>query len=183
MVAPDLLTTSAQACRDGERLEFDYTAADGTPTQRRSEPYRIVSVGRRWYLVAYDLDRHDWRSFRLDRMTGARSSGVRVAPRRLPAPDAASFVQAGLNQATTMRRVEVVVAAPADVVRERIGRWADIEVLDERRTGVRIHTDSWAWAALALAAVQSDFQVHGPDEFIEYLRGWNATLQRALPVP
>ncbi|WP_295121318.1 YafY family protein [uncultured Leifsonia sp.] len=73
VVDADALTVVAQACRDEERLAFSYTRRDGAASERAVEPHRLVSVGRRWYLVAYDLERHDWRSFRLDRMTTPRS--------------------------------------------------------------------------------------------------------------
>src|SRR3954465_6524928 len=67
-VDPRVLTEVAQACRDTERLAFSYTAADGTRTDRLTEPFRLVALRRRWYLVAYDLRRGDWRSFRRDRV-------------------------------------------------------------------------------------------------------------------
>lgn len=92
-VEPEVLTVVAMACRDSERLEFGYTSADGTRTDRCVEPFRLVPLGRRWYLVAWDPARGDWRMFRLDRVTGPRAAGGRFAPRRLPADDAAAFVR------------------------------------------------------------------------------------------
>src|SRR5437868_10156968 len=67
-VDPDVLTVIAAACRDHERLRFDYTAHSGTVSRRSVEPYRLVNDRRRWYLVAWDTDRHDWRTFRADRI-------------------------------------------------------------------------------------------------------------------
>ncbi|MGH8964439.1 MAG: helix-turn-helix transcriptional regulator, partial [Actinomycetes bacterium] len=98
-VDADLLTVLAQACRDAERVMFGYTSASGDVTSREVEPLRLVSLGRRWYLVAYDLLRHDWRSFRLDRVVdgGARRTGARFRPRELPAEDAAAFVRSGID--------------------------------------------------------------------------------------
>src|SRR5215213_2450602 len=75
-VDPGVLTTVAQACRDTVRLRFAYTAADGTASDREVEPARLALLGRRWYLVAYDLGRHDWRSFRLDRLGPAEATGA-----------------------------------------------------------------------------------------------------------
>src|SRR5918998_829831 len=89
-VDPGVLTAVAQAGRDTERLEFGYTAAGGEHPGRHVEPVRLVSLGRRWYLVAYDLTRHDWRSFRVDRVSGPRTTGARYLPRTLPAEDAAA---------------------------------------------------------------------------------------------
>ena len=124
---PGALTAVAQACRDAERLGFGYAAADGTRTDRHVEPHRLVPLGRRWYLVAYDLDRHDWRSFRLDRLDAPRATGARFRPRDLPADDAAAFVRAGLRNLPTSYEVEVLVDAPADAVRARVGRWVSVE--------------------------------------------------------
>lgn len=84
--------------RDTERLEFTYTAASGEPTARQVEPHRLVALGRRWYLVAYDLTRHDWRSFRLDRLQEPRSMKTWFRPRQLPADDTATFVRAGYRE-------------------------------------------------------------------------------------
>src|SRR5438067_2425153 len=104
-----LLTAVAQACRDEERLRFWYTAHSGEQLPRHVEPHRLVSLGRRWYLVAYDLLRQDWRSFRLDRVEHLRSTGARFVPRTLPAKDAAAFVRAGIrNSATTSYSVEAL---------------------------------------------------------------------------
>jgi predicted DNA-binding transcriptional regulator YafY len=179
VVDPDLLTTLAQACRDGERVEFSYVAADSAQTSRRAEPHRLVSVGRRWYLVAYDLDRHDWRSFRLDRVNAGRTTGTRFATRTLPATDAAEFVRAGLNQASSSYVVDAIVAAPSEIVGERIGRWAQVEAVDERSSRVTIHCDGFEWAAIALAATQADFRIESPAEFADYVADWGARFQRA----
>src|SRR5215469_2165577 len=84
-VDPAVLTSVAVACRDSERLRFGYTAADGRETDRHVEPHRLVLLARRWYLVCYDLDRQDWRSFRLDRLAGPSGTGARFRPRELPA--------------------------------------------------------------------------------------------------
>src|SRR5205823_6914760 len=117
-VDPAALTTLAQACSDEERLRFTYTAQSGEQTLRHVEPHRLVSLGRRWYLVAYDLARQDWRSFRLDRLELPRNTGARFAPRPLPAKDAAAFVRAGIaNIPGLSHSVEVLIHAPAATVR------------------------------------------------------------------
>ena len=97
MVDPTTLTVLAQACRDDERARFTYRPRDGEPSERFVEPHRLVSLGRRWYLVAYDLDRGDWRSFRVDRISAPMTTGARFRQRDLPAEDAAAFVQAGIR--------------------------------------------------------------------------------------
>jgi predicted DNA-binding transcriptional regulator YafY len=178
-VDPDVLTAVAQACRDSVRLDFAYSAADGTASQRRAEPHRLVSVGRRWYVVAYDLTRHDWRSFRLDRMSRPRP-GAPFAPRRLPADDAAEFVRAGLARAPQTHTVQATIAASADAVRKRIGRWAEVTADGEDRCSVTIRADSLEWPMLALVSTGADFQVSGSAEFGDYLRGLAARFERAI---
>src|SRR6478736_6561097 len=132
-VDPEVLTTLALACRDTERIRFSYTAADGQHTGRHVEPHRLVLLGRRWYLVGYDLDRPGWRSYRLDRLTGPDGTGARFRPRELPAADAAAFVRAGVQSTRTGYDIEVIIEAPASVVRERIGRWSSAAEIDGGR--------------------------------------------------
>ena len=169
-VDPGALTAAALACRDAERVAFGYVAADGTRSERSVEPHRLVSLGRRWYLVGYDLDRGDWRVFRMDRTDGLRGTGARFAPRRLPAEDAAAYVRARIGAATVQYDVEAVVAAPAVDVRRGIGRWARIEELPGDRCRVRMEADDLGWPALALAMTGAPFAEVSPPELIEHLR-------------
>jgi predicted DNA-binding transcriptional regulator YafY len=177
---PAALIAVAQACRDTERLEFAYTARGGDRTERHVEPHRLVPVGRRWYLVAYDLGRHDWRSFRVDRLTGPRITGVRFRPRTLPAADAAEFVRAGLQSSpASSYTVEVRVQAPVAVVQGRIGRWATAEPLDAEHCLLRMTADSLDWPAMALGSIGAEFEVLAPPELVEYVREWGARFGRA----
>src|SRR6201996_151692 len=114
-ISPDVLASAALACRDSERIRFGYGAASGERTERHVEPHRLVALDRRWYLVAYDLTRNDWRSFPLDRVTGVpRPTGARFRPRTLPAADAAEFVRRNIATAPgTGWQVTAVVEAPA----------------------------------------------------------------------
>jgi predicted DNA-binding transcriptional regulator YafY len=178
-IDPEVLTTVAQACRDTERLAFTYTAADGARSDRLTEPFRLVALGRRWYLVAYDLDRGDWRSFRLDRLADPRATGARFAPRRLPADDAATFVRAGIGSRTPVHHVEVLVDAPADDVAARIGRWSTVEDAGDGRCRVLMEADDLSWPALALGAVGAGFTVVSPPELVELLGEWGGRFTRA----
>jgi len=87
------LLAAAQACREVARVAFGYTSRGGARTDREVEPHCLVLLGRCWYLVAWDLTRHDWRTFRIDRMEPPRRSGRHFAPRRFPAPDAGAYVR------------------------------------------------------------------------------------------
>ncbi|MGI9003425.1 MAG: helix-turn-helix transcriptional regulator [Pseudonocardia sp.] len=178
-VAPEVLTTVAQACRDTERLRFTYTARGGEQTTRHVEPHRLVSLGRRWYLVAYDLTRHDWRSFRLDRLGEPRPTTARFRPRELPATDAAAFVRAGIDNIPASYTVEALVNAPAAAVRDKIGQRVAVEEVDDRRCLLRMTTDSLDWPAMALGAVGADFEVLSPPELADHLREWGARFSRA----
>lgn len=122
-VDPDVLMTLARACRDEVEAGFDYPSKSADPSQgevrrRRVEPYRLVASDRRWYLLAYDLDREDWRSFRVDRMTEASARTFRFRPRE--APDAATYVQEGVAGRVDAHQARFLVHAPADTVRARI---------------------------------------------------------------
>jgi predicted DNA-binding transcriptional regulator YafY len=178
-VDPQALTTIAQACRDSERVQFDYTAASGAQQRRHLEPHRMVSLGRRWYLVGYDLERHDWRTFRLDRLRGLEPTGARFAPRTLPAPDAATFVRQGLKQVPSAYSVEALIHAPADSVRDRVGRWASIEDAGGGTCLMRMRTDSFDWPAMVLGNLGAEFSVLGPPEMRDYLAEWTARFTRA----
>jgi len=174
-----ILTTVAQACRDAELLAFEYIAADQERTGRRVEPHRLVSLGRNWYLVAYDLGRSDWRTFRLDRLAEPRTTGARFEPRALPADDATAFVRAGIAQAPRPFTVDAVVSASTDEVRRRIGQWASVSDDGGETCHVQIRTESLDWAILALGATEADFIVRHPPELVEHLRNWAARFTRA----
>lgn len=178
-VDPAMLTTVALACRDSERLRFSYTAAGGARTDRHVEPHRLVRLGGRWYLVAYDLTRHDWRSFRLDRLTTPNGTGARFRPRALPAADAAEFVRAGLDSLPRPYRVEVLVDAAAGTVRDRIGRWCTVEETGAGHCRVRMTTDSLDWPIMALGVLDADFEIVEPPELLDQIHSWGARFSRA----
>ncbi|MDQ0378490.1 helix-turn-helix transcriptional regulator [Amycolatopsis thermophila] len=178
-VDPGVLTALALACRDTERLRFAYTDAAGRKTDRHVEPLRLVSLGRQWYLVAYDLARHDWRSFRADRVSKPETTGARFRPRELPAADAAEFVREGLGALPRPHEVEVVVAVPAAVARKQIGRWATIEPVDDERCRLRMTVASLDWPALALGGLGAEFEVVRPQELRDLLREWADRFGRA----
>ena len=178
-VDPGVLTEIAVACRDTERLRFGYTAANGRQTARHVEPHRLVSLGRRWYLVGYDLDRHDWRSYRVDRLARPEGTGARFRPRELPAADAADFVRAGIGSVSAVYDVEVLIDAPAGAVRERIGRWATVENAGPGRCRIRMTADSLDWPTMALGAVGAGFEVVSPPELADHVRDWGRRFSRA----
>jgi len=138
-----------------------------------------VLLGRRWYLVGYDLDRQGWRSYRLDRLAGPEGTGARFRPRELPAADAAAFVREGVQSTRTGYDIEVIVEAPAEMVRERIGRWASVAEISVSRCRVRMTADALEWPVMGLGMVGADFQVISPPELIDWMRDWGARFSRA----
>ncbi|WGY03382.1 MULTISPECIES: YafY family protein [unclassified Nocardioides] len=162
---PTVLTTLAQACRDDEVVTFAYTAYDGTSTTRRVEPHRLVNLGRRWYLVAHDRERQDWRSFRVDRLADVpATTGQRFRPREIPGGDAAQYVSRGLRNRPQRHHVRIVVQAPAAEVDAVMGRWGEVEPLGAATCRMTMNTDTLDWPVLVLANLDHDFEVEEPAE-------------------
>ena len=94
----------AAACRDSECVRFAYRSREGIDSRREVEPHSLVNVGRRWYVLAWDRDRSDWRTFRVDRLSKPAPTGVRFAARKPPAKDAATYVAQSLSAARIATR-------------------------------------------------------------------------------
>jgi predicted DNA-binding transcriptional regulator YafY len=182
-VDPRDLTLIAAACRDTERIRFAYRRRDGTDTRREAEPYSLVNLGRRWYLVAWDCGREDWRTFRVDRLARPASTGVRFAPRKLPARDAAAYVERSITAAPHRYEACVTLAISADELRRRgTSLWgATLEPLDERSCVYRAGDDDLGWLAIRIAMLGVDFVVDEPPELAEHFRVLAARLERAAP--
>ncbi len=114
----EALTTIARACRNRERLEFGYRDRGGQLTARRTEPHRLVQAGYRWYLVARDTDRDDWRTFRADRIEAPRLTGARFVP--VDPPDAAAFVARAVTTAPYRYQARILIHAPAGMIAEHV---------------------------------------------------------------
>jgi predicted DNA-binding transcriptional regulator YafY len=179
-VDPAHLTALAAAIGNRERVRLRYTAAHGAESRRHVEPHRLVPAGRRWYLVAYDLDRDGWRIFRVDRIESPQPTGARVTPRELPAPDAAAYVTEKMYSLAPVHSAVATLHAPIDEVRGRIGDGqGDLEPIDAGSCRLRSHTDTLEWLAFALLRLGCDFEVHEPPELREYLRALGTRALRA----
>jgi predicted DNA-binding transcriptional regulator YafY len=178
-VDADVLATLAQACRDDERVRFGYRTRAGEAMERSVEPHRLVSVGRRWYLVGWDLTRHDWRSFRLDRMGDAATTGVRFRQRELPGGDAAEFVKSGLRNVPQRHHVSVRIHTEPDAVRRQVGRWGEVEDLGEHEARLTMEVDDLSWPMFVLAGLGAEFEIEGPDELVERTAAVAALFSRA----
>jgi predicted DNA-binding transcriptional regulator YafY len=179
-VDPQHLTVIAAACRDAERLRFAYRRRDGTESRREVEPHGLVNLGWRWYLVAWDRGREDWRSFRVDRLERPASTGVRFTERPLPATDAAAFVRSSITGAPSRYEAVVVLHAPADRLAGRVhARWGTLEPLDDTSCELRTGDDDLGWLAMRIAMLGVDFEVREPPELLDHLRALAERLARA----
>ncbi|QES48714.1 transcriptional regulator [Streptomyces venezuelae] len=176
-IDPRTLTVMAGAVAGQERLRFAYRAGDGAESRRLVEPYRLVSTGRRWYLVAYDLERADWRTFRVDRVAQPFPTGVRFTARELPMGDAVTFVRQNMLGGTAYR-AEVVFAAAPDEVPD----WLGTPEPDAASGGCRVRfetTDAPEWVAARLALTGLDFTVREPAALVRSAAVLGAALTRA----
>ena len=121
-VDPQHLTVLATACRDSERVRFTYRGRERPESRREVEPHSLVNLGRRWYLLAWDGQREDWRTFRLDRLSRPASTGVRFEPREPPARDLAAYVAESISSALHRYEARVTVHLPAAELRKRSRR-------------------------------------------------------------
>lgn len=159
-VDPRTLTVIASAVAGPERLRFAYRAREGTESRRLVEPYRLVSTGSRWYLVAYDMEREDWRTFRVDRISEALATGARFAPRAMPM-DAVAFVRRGLRGGETYW-VDVTFAVGVGDLPQWLREVAEPGPVPG---GCRVRFESGdapEWTAARLALTGAPFTVHGP---------------------
>jgi predicted DNA-binding transcriptional regulator YafY len=180
-VDPQQLTTIAAACRDCERLRFDYRSRDGTATRREVEPHGLVNRGRRWYLAAWDRRREDWRSFRVDRIERAAAAGVRFRPRELPGGDAAAYVEQSIAGAFRRYEARVVVHAPADALARRLPFVGGaLTPIDERSCEYRVSDDDVEWLALRIAMLGVGVEVTDPPELVAELRALAQRLAGAV---
>lgn len=172
------LTTIAGACTGRRRLTFGYTDHAGAQSNRRAEPHRLVHTGRRWYLVARDVDRDDWRTFRVDRISAPRADGGRFVPR--DPPDAASFVATAITTAPYRFRARVLVRAPAPDIAERMPPTVGmLEVIDDTTCLLTAGADVLDAIAFQLAMLGAEFTVLEPPELIDHVRTLAGRLSRA----
>ena len=169
-VAPELLSTLAGACRDHEGLRLDYENHEGAASRREVEPYRLVHSGRHWYLLAYDLGRDDWRTFRVDRLRLRTPNNPRFVPRELPSENIGAYVSERLITAARRHTATVTVHASAAYVAERINPFVGtVEAIGDDMC--LLHTGAYSVESLAvhLGLLGVDFTVTGPPELVDHL--------------
>ena len=174
-VDAEILTVFAAAIANRERVRFRYTSYDGTEAARHVDPHRLVPAGRRWYLLAFDNDRDEWRTFRADRITRPQPTGARIKPHDIPGGDAAAFVQRQLFSSAPTYTAVATLHTPVEQAARRFAR-ADLEPLDEQSCRLHGHGDTLEWTAIRLILLGCDFEVHDPPELVDYLRTLSARL-------
>jgi predicted DNA-binding transcriptional regulator YafY len=179
-VDAEVLTAIAGACRDRQQLRFDYRDHDGSASVRTVEPHRLVHDRGRWYLVAWDVDRQDWRTFRADRIHPRIPTGPRFAPRDPPDGDVASYLLRGVGAATWRYRARVIVHAPATVIAGRLPPAVLVEAVDEQTCIVSVGSDTPQMLALYLGMLDADFEVGEAPELVEQLRTLADRYRRAI---
>ena len=159
----DVLLTLARGVRDTVRVRFDYESRDGTPTSRTVEPVGLVAAGRRWYLMAYDVDRDDWRTFRLDRMTAVATTTWRFRER--DHEDPAAYVQRSVASAAYRFQARIVVHAPLREVQERTSvRSVVLTAVDDETTLLEAGSETLYGLAFHLSFLGWEFEVEEPAE-------------------
>lgn len=172
------LTTLAMACRGEERLRFDYAPREGEAARRHVEPHRLVSLGRRWYLVAWDLERGDWRSFRVDRLSAPQPTGARFRPRELPGGDPVEWLRSRMRTIPNRYEVSVVIQADGATVRGFVGNWGWVEDLPEGGCRLRMNVDDLGWPVMVLGVLAAPFTVESPGELRDLARRAGENLVR-----
>ncbi|NEB02139.1 YafY family protein [Streptomyces sp. SID13726] len=180
-VDPAVLTELANLCRDAERLRFEYSDHGGAASRRTVEPHRLVCSERRWYLVAWDVDRDDWRTFRVDRVTPKPPHGPRFTPRTPPADDLAAYVSRGVSTRAYASHAVVRLLVSKEEAAERISPSAG--VLEAEGPGsciLRTGASSLDVMVIHVMLTGFEFEVLEPAELTEAIRTAHDRLARSL---
>jgi predicted DNA-binding transcriptional regulator YafY len=166
-VDPGVLTHVAAACRDHEQLRFDYTDHQGVVALRKAEPHSLVNKGSRWYLVGWDVERGDWRTYRADRIEPRTPNGPRFVPREPPESDVAAWVQHRLGHQMWPVQGRFLIHAPADQVAARTS--GAVEPAGEDSCVLTLRGDDLHLMAVVVAFLDLDFEVLEPPELKDRL--------------
>jgi predicted DNA-binding transcriptional regulator YafY len=171
-VEPDTLMAIAEACQRREQLRFDYRAHSGTTSRRSVEPHSLVHFSRRWYLVAWDIDRADWRTFRADRITPRVPTGPRFTPRQLPEGDVASYLSMQLSARAWPYQATVLLHTSASEATHHV--WPGmgvVEAVDEHSCQLHVGADTPGALVWMITSVDIDFTLrNGPPELAQAIR-------------
>jgi predicted DNA-binding transcriptional regulator YafY len=180
VVDPGLLAALAAACRDRERLRVDYTGSDNVTSRRLVEPHRLSHLGDRWFLVAWDLDRGDWRSFPVDRIETMPATDRRFAPRPAPEGGFEAYVARSASAQRDRHQARVVLHAPMHEMLDRVPpEYGTLEEIDATSCLLRTGHAWLGGIAVYVAYIGVDFTVVDPPELVAELRTLAARFARA----
>lgn len=164
-VPADVLAVLSQACRDRVQVRFDYRDREGRASRRTVEPHALVPAGPRWYLVAFDLDRDDWRTFRVDRTDEARALRRRSSRRTLPGGDPAAWVRDGLSAGRVTHAAVVRLHCDLERAREQVGHGhGSLHAEAPSTTRFEVDVHELSWLAMRLAMLDVEVEVVAPDD-------------------
>lgn len=170
VVDAERLSAIVGACRDQECIRFNYQDRAGAPSVRHVEPHRLVHTGYRWYLVAWDTGRTDWRTFRVDRIAGKLKTSTRFKPRKPPEGDFAAFVSKSLSQVPYPYRARVTLHCPVEALAQKIPPSAGVlEAIDDRSCMLHTGSHSLEGLTIHISLLNVDFEVHEPPELVDYI--------------
>lgn len=178
--ALDPVAELAAACADRRVARFVYARADGVESDREVEPHGVTLSGGRWYLVAHDRGRGDWRTFRVDRVASPITLGGGFVPRQAPADDLGEWVVAGHAAHRWPLEGRVVYAVPAEALRARVPeRYATVEAIDPDTSRLVVTGSSWESMAAWLAVLGAPLAVEGPEALRDAVTALAAQLEAA----
>jgi predicted DNA-binding transcriptional regulator YafY len=172
IIDPETLAVIAAACRDHQSLRIDYASSGGQTLRRVVEPHRLACTGRRWYLLAWDTSRDDWRTFRVDRITSQPALRDRFVPREPPeGGDIAAYISLAISSAPYRYQARVIMHAAAEQVSARVTPASGlVEAIDEVSCVLHVGGSDLAEMPIYLARIGFDFTVLEPPELIEQIR-------------
>ena len=180
-VHPEKLIAVARACRDQHQLRFDYVGHDGTASLRTVEPHRLIHTGKRWYLIAWDTDRDDWRTYRVDRLTPRVPTGPRFSFRAPPDVDLSAYLSRGITTDAYRYRARITLHVPISVAAERVSHYVGLlESSGDEDCVLYTGSNSLDELALYVGLFQFPCTVHEPTELIEHIRHLTDRLAGAI---
>jgi predicted DNA-binding transcriptional regulator YafY len=183
-VDPNTLIAIAGACRDQHQLRFDYLSHDGAATRRTVEPHRLVHTGKRWYLIAWDIEREDWRTYRVDRLTPRVPTGPRFEFREPPDVDLTRYLSGGVTTNAYRYRARITLHVPIDAAAQRISPHVGVlESSGDQHCVLRTGSNSLDELALHVGLFQFPCTVHEPADLIEHIRRLTNRLADAINSP
>ena len=175
----DVLSRIASCCRDHMRLKLAYKDRDGKSSSRILEPLRLAHTGSRWYLVAWDTQREDWRTFRVDRVERLVATGPQFVPRKFP-EDIETYVKRSIRHVSYRFRIRLRLRGTMEALQKQVPGWCGVLEPEEAETcTLSTGADTIEMLAAMLVMTCADFEIIEPQELVPELRKIAARLAQA----